>query len=308
MTVQDALPAATAATLVAEFLRAPPPGTPPALLAVLAERFGQATPFAVPSAATEDALAPSTADLCPTDANALPTWLYREAVEQAPVAISITDPEANILYANTAFERLTGYARAAVLGHNESLLSSNATPKIVYRTLWETIQARRVWTGRLVNRTRAGDDYLAELTVAPVLDADGTIRYFLGMHRDVTKEHTLEVESRQQHARLETVLDAAPAVVALLDRDAGVMLANREYEKLREDLRGREPARALLAALREQTGADPLARALAGDGFRIENLVFESRPGLVVTANLYAPAPPAARMPMPVWPVAEMSL
>jgi cephalosporin-C deacetylase-like acetyl esterase len=31
-------------------------------------------------------------------------------------------------------------------------------------------------------------------------------------------------------------------------------------------------------------------RTLTGDGFRIENILFESRPGLIVTANLYVPA------------------
>jgi cephalosporin-C deacetylase-like acetyl esterase len=36
---------------------------------------------------------------------------------------------------------------------------------------------------------------------------------------------------------------------------------------------------------------------IAGDGHVIENLVFESRPGLPVTANLYLPAQPAAPMP-----------
>lgn len=36
---------------------------------------------------------------------------------------------------------------------------------------------------------------------------------------------------------------------------------------------------------------------IAGDGYRIENLVFERRPGLFVTANLYLPAKPRASMP-----------
>src|SRR4029434_824503 len=31
---------------------------------------------------------------------------------------------------------------------------------------------------------------------------------------------------------------------------------------------------------------------VAGTGYRIENVVFESRPGLLVTANLYAPSAP----------------
>ena len=61
-----------------------------------------------------------------------------------------------------------------------------------------------------------------------------------------------------------------------------------------------------LVALRASLGRFPappanlqvrVTRSLAGDGFRIENLVFVSRPGLVVTANLYVPADPPAAMP-----------
>ncbi|MBL8793887.1 MAG: acetylxylan esterase [Planctomycetia bacterium] len=36
---------------------------------------------------------------------------------------------------------------------------------------------------------------------------------------------------------------------------------------------------------------------LEGEGYRIHNLVYESRPGLVVTANLYLPAKPGKAMP-----------
>jgi dienelactone hydrolase len=63
---------------------------------------------------------------------------------------------------------------------------------------------------------------------------------------------------------------------------------------------------ARLRSLRASLGVIPpvardlktrLTRSLAGDGFRVENLVFESRPGLVVTANLYLPSKPAGPMP-----------
>src|SRR5262245_13232508 len=40
-----------------------------------------------------------------------------------------------------------------------------------------------------------------------------------------------------------------------------------------------------------------LTRKLPGEGFNIENLLFESRPGLWVTANLYSPDPVRERMP-----------
>jgi dienelactone hydrolase len=61
-----------------------------------------------------------------------------------------------------------------------------------------------------------------------------------------------------------------------------------------------------LHALRESLGPFPptpkslkvyVTRTLQGDGYRIENLVLESRPGLVVTANLYLPARPGKSMP-----------
>jgi cephalosporin-C deacetylase-like acetyl esterase len=40
-----------------------------------------------------------------------------------------------------------------------------------------------------------------------------------------------------------------------------------------------------------------VTRRIAGDGFQIECLVFESRPGLLVTANLYRPEKPRESMP-----------
>jgi len=225
------------------FLRAPPAHTPPAVLEALTLMAGD-----------------------PSDP--LPPRLYFETVEQAPVAISITDAKANILYANAAFEKLTGYTRSDVLGKNEAILSSNATPDSIYQQLWRTIQRKRPWTGTLVNQRKDGGDYLAELVISPVLDAGGNLRYFLGMHRDVTREHELSAELRQQKARIETVLDAAPVLVALIDKDGRIILDNMEYKKLLGDLRGREPLSLLREALREQAGFDPLERAEAGEGFR----------------------------------------
>lgn len=231
------------ANALATFLAAPPPGTPREVIDALS-LMGDGV------------------------RNPLPPRLFFEAVEQSPVAISITDAEAVILYANAAFEALTGYTRAEVVGKNESILSNNATPGTIYRQLWRTIKDKRTWTGTLVNRSRAGKDYLAELTISPVLDQRGEIGYFLGMHRDVTREHELEGALRQQRARVEAVLHAAPVMVALLDGDGRVLLDNREYKKLQSELPGTEPVDLIRAALRKQAGFDPLEVGLAERGFK----------------------------------------
>ena len=70
-----------------------------------------------------------------------------------------------------------------------------------------------------------------------------------------------------------------------------------DWEKLRD---------ARLTALRGTLGQFPavpkdlkvkVVRTTKGDGFEVDNLVFESRPGVIVTANLYRPARPTNLMP-----------
>lgn len=104
------------------------------------------------------------------DQSFLSTRLFFEIAQQSPLAISITDDKANMLYVNPSFELLTGYKRAYVLGKNESLLSHKQTPIEVYQKLWNTIQNKETWRGTLVNRRKNGEAYLAELLISPVLD------------------------------------------------------------------------------------------------------------------------------------------
>ncbi|MDP3590083.1 MAG: PAS domain-containing protein, partial [Methylobacter sp.] len=78
--------------------------------------------------------------------------LFVETIEQAPIAISITDKKAKILYVNEEFCRVTGYQLVDILGENESLLSDKRTPRDVYRDLWRTISTKKTWRGTLCNR------------------------------------------------------------------------------------------------------------------------------------------------------------
>jgi nitrogen fixation negative regulator NifL len=199
-------------------------------------------------------------------AGQLSPQLFYETVQQSPMAISITDEQANILYVNPAFESLTGYTGATILGKNESILSHKQTPLEVYRELWATIKAKRTWRGTLVNRRHCGSAYLAELSITPVVNDKGAIVNFLGIHRDVTELHALERQVRHQKELMESVLDAAPVVVALVDADRRVVLDNQEYKKLLGDLRGREPAGLFLDALR-QDGIELDAICRKGEGF-----------------------------------------
>ncbi len=181
--------------------------------------------------------------------------VFQQAVEQADIAISITDADANILYVNPAFTRVTGFPLEEAVGANQSLLSNRSTPDDIYKAMWEQITTGAPWSGHLVNRRKDGSKYLADLLITPVTDRAGGITHFLGIQRDITTLHQLEGEVADQKALIESVVDSAPVVLALLDSRDKVVLDNHEYKKLMADLRVAEPATQFLAAVRAEIGA-----------------------------------------------------
>mgnify|MGYP001416296116 CR=1 FL=1 len=223
-----------------------------------------------PEGPTPEAVAKT--DPCLAASLGLPPRVFFETTQQAAVAVSITDRHATILYANAAFERVTGYAADEVIGKNESILSYKTTPRGYYERMWTAIKAGETWTGRLVNRRKDGSRYLAELTISPVFGDDGRIQYYLGIHRDITEIRHLHHQVASQKALIETVIDLAPTAVALLDDQDRVVLDNHEYKKLASLFDGGEPARHVLTAL---FGADGQRLKLPGDSFSDREFVVE---------------------------------
>ncbi|MAR89793.1 MAG: nitrogen fixation negative regulator NifL [Pseudomonadota bacterium] len=175
--------------------------------------------------------------------------VFFQAVEHCPVAISITDLKANILYANRAFTQVTGYGKHEVIGKNESILSNHTTPRLVYQALWGRLAQQRPWTGMLLNRRKDQSLYLAELTVAPVIDENSKTVHYLGMHRDSTDVHELEQRVLNQKLMIEAVVNAVPSAVVLLDDGGRVVLANPSFRDLAKSLAPDEPLESFLRLL-----------------------------------------------------------
>lgn len=184
----------------------------------------------------------------------LPFFLLVKVVEQVPIAISITDKKANILYINEAFTETTGYKASEILGRNESELSAKSTPRQVYYDLWHTITRKKIWRGRLVNRKKNGERYLAELTIAPMQDEYGNITHYIGMHRDITQTYDAEQKVINQKLLIESVLDASPVAMVVLDKDDRVVMDNQVYKMMISDLGLSEPVLFFMNMLRQEIG------------------------------------------------------
>lgn len=161
----------------------------------------------------------------------LPPHIFYEVVEQSDLAISITDLKANILYVNKAFEKVTGYTSQEVLGFNESLLSDKKTPKNVYKDLWKQIQARKTWKGSLLNRKKNGERYLAQVTIAPILNPIGETLYYLAVHQDITHLYQIEQQAKNQQSLIESVVNVTPVATVVLDEKENIILSNKMYKQ-----------------------------------------------------------------------------
>ncbi len=108
------------------------------------------------------------------------------AVEQASDAVLITDLAGTIEYVNPAFEAVSGYSRAEVIGQNPRILKSGRQSAAFYRALWDHLTGGRNWTGRFINRRADGTQYQVEATISPIRDRRGQVAGYIGVQRDVT--------------------------------------------------------------------------------------------------------------------------
>jgi nitrogen fixation negative regulator NifL len=176
----------------------------------------------------------------------------------------------DILYVNPAFERLTGYAAAEVLGRNHNLLSNQKTPPRVYEDMWRTIAGGGIWQGRLLNRRKDGTPYLAELKVVPVAAGGEAPACYLGIQRDATVEMGLERHLTTQKALIENIIDVAPVVMALLNEHGKVLIDNHAYKVLMADLGGAEPAWEFLKGMAAGDAARFLVERREADGVEVK--------------------------------------
>lgn len=119
------------------------------------------------------------------------------AVEQIEEAIVVTDRQANILYTNPAFEKITGYSQEEVLGRNPRMLQSGEHDEQFYKVLWDTITAGKVWNGLIQNRKKDGSLYFEDNSISPISGDDGRIDYYVGIKKDVTRDIELEKKMRE---------------------------------------------------------------------------------------------------------------
>jgi len=141
---------------------------------------------------------------------------FRRYIEQCPDAVLVTDTAGRIVYANPAFERMTGYASSELAGRTPALLKSGMHEADFYRELWSALLAGREFRALFANRKKSGEPYYEDKIIRPLFDADGRATHFVSFGRDAT-ERAREFD-KLLHAATHDSLTDLPNRSLFLDR------------------------------------------------------------------------------------------
>ena len=133
-------------------------------------------------------------------------------IDAIGVGIVIADarqPDQPIVYTNVAFERMTGWRFAEVVGRNCRLLQGPGTDAQQVARLREAVRTGSDIEVLLLNYTREGRPFWNELRVMPIHDGAGLPTHFVALQTDASARIASQQAIERSEARLRRVQDAS---------------------------------------------------------------------------------------------------
>jgi diguanylate cyclase (GGDEF)-like protein/PAS domain S-box-containing protein len=112
--------------------------------------------------------------------------LARQVFDSTQESIMMTDACANLVAVNPAFEQITGFREAEVVGLNPRLLRSGRHDAAFYRCVWNSLERDGQWRGEIWNRRKNGEVYPERMSISAVRDEDGKLTAYVSVSTDLS--------------------------------------------------------------------------------------------------------------------------
>jgi diguanylate cyclase (GGDEF)-like protein/PAS domain S-box-containing protein len=162
--------------------------------------------------------------------------LRNRAIESSVNAIVITDftrPDQPIEYVNPAFEKITGYSAAEVVGRNSRFLLGAEPDQPAMHEIEMALREQREGHAVLRNYRKDGSVFWNEFYIAPVRNDDGDVTHFVAVMNDVSESKRYEEQLAHQAnfdpltglANRNLLQDRLRQAIARAHRDRGTLTA-----------------------------------------------------------------------------------
>ncbi len=157
--------------------------------------------------------------------------LYGRAITSSSSAIIVADARSQdtpIIFCNPAFERMTGYLSAEVLGRNCRFLQGQGSDPQTVSLIREAIEKGAGCNVTLLNYRKDGTPFWNELLISPVRNAAGQLTHFVSVANDVT----LQRQSKEHIKELTALLDKAQDAIMVSDAEDNILYWNTGAERM----------------------------------------------------------------------------
>jgi len=125
-----------------------------------------------------------------------------------------------IVFANKAFERMTGYTFAETIGQTPRFLQGEKTDRRVMAEIHEAVAKRQPIRRQIINYRKDGSEFWLDIDIVPIFDAAGKCTNFAAVERDISEEKKREESLNLFRSLMEHSLDA----IEVIDPDTGRFL------------------------------------------------------------------------------------
>lgn len=138
---------------------------------------------------------------------------FYQAFRNSNDSMFYTDRNGIIQDVNDAFVRRFGFSREEAVGRSPRIVRSRHTTDDIYKALWGDILSpeKGYWRGRVINRTKSGEEVSVLLSITAVRDSADRIVGFVSSAFDLT-----EIESLNRRLSKSESLAAVGAMAAVL--------------------------------------------------------------------------------------------
>lgn len=141
-----------------------------------------------------------------------------ESSEDAVIIMDMNLPGCPMIFANPAFERITGYGLYEVLGSNCRFLQGEDRDQPAVTTMRAAIEQGRACQVVLRNYRKDGSLFWNELSISPVRGLDDRVTHYVGIASDITDRMASEQVLYLRTERLNAVFDLSPDGFVVLDK------------------------------------------------------------------------------------------
>ncbi len=169
-------------------------------------------------------------NIIPADQGISGSDIFFAAVQMSRMPMCLTDPHQDdnpIAFCNQAFEQLSGYSKAEIIGRNCRFLQGEGTDPKAVAEIRHALSVGDDVHIELLNYRKDGSPFWNALFISPVVDTAGNLVYHFASQLNVTRRREAEAVL-QQSQRMETLGSMASSVAHEFNNLMTIVMGNLE--------------------------------------------------------------------------------